>query len=604
MTRRLLATLSLSLALAFPAAAQGPLADADGDGLPDLWESQGVMVGNVKLDLPAMGADPQHKDLFVEIDWMAAEDSHSHKPLAEALEIARDAFARAPVANPDGVDGIRLHLDAGPDSVMNPATGAKWGSLSRSTKLPEQEFFTSGTRNTGPDWSALQAVKDRFFPAERAKAFRYCLFVHQLGEDFGLTSGWARGIPGTDFVVSLGGWTKDVGTVGEQAGTFMHEFGHTIGLKHGGVNHRRLKPNYLSVMNYYFQTAGLRVNGRDYVYDYSRSAIPDLDENALDEPQGVKGAPAGYGTRYVVTRGGRTLRWPVDDASGAIDWNDNGDSTETNLSWDVNKDGLVESLAGFEDWSALVYAAGPIGQARAGEALAEDVTEEMDKTEDDEAVLDLEVMIDLSDDRSAVAGSRLTFTGTVENLGALADVYTLAPESDLGWADFSQVPLQVSLQPGASQSFQVAVTLPADAPAGTEEEIHVSATSLANPDLVDSVSAFATVDPPQAAVPSQDGARSGCFIATAAYGSPLDPHVETLRRFRDERLLTNAPGQAFVALYYRLSPPVAEAIAGSPALRAATVLALTPLVLTVEHPLAALALAVALGVWVRRRGRR
>ena len=50
---------------------------------------------------------------------------------------------------------------------------------------------------------------------------------------------------------------------------------------------------------------------------------------------------------------------------------------------------------------------------------------------------------------------------------------------------------------------------------------------------------------------------SGCFIATAVYGSPDAPAVLELRRFRDERLLHSAWGQLFVRLYYACSPPVA-----------------------------------------------
>lgn len=81
------------------------------------------------------------------------------------------------------------------------------------------------------------------------------------------------------------------------------------------------------------------------------------------------------------------------------------------------------------------------------------------------------------------------------------------------------------------------------------------------------------------------GGGSGCFIATAAYGSYLHPHVQQLRSFRDQYLLTNAPGQAFVALYYRYSPPLADSIARHAILRAVARLALTPLFVVIAYPL-------------------
>jgi hypothetical protein len=55
----------------------------------------------------------------------------------------------------------------------------------------------------------------------------------------------------------------------------------------------------------------------------------------------------------------------------------------------------------------------------------------------------------------------------------------------------------------------------------------------------------------------------GCFIATAAYGTPAAEQIDVLREFRDAVLLKNTSGSLFVALYYWLSPPVAEFIAGN-----------------------------------------
>ena len=51
-----------------------------------------------------------------------------------------------------------------------------------------------------------------------------------------------------------------------------------------------------------------------------------------------------------------------------------------------------------------------------------------------------------------------------------------------------------------------------------------------------------------------------CFIATAVYGNPDCQEVLILRGVRDERLLNNMPGRILVAVYYRLSPPIAEFI--------------------------------------------
>ena len=99
-----------------------------------------------------------------------------------------------------------------------------------------------------------------------------------------------------------------------------------------------------------------------------------------------------------------------------------------------------------------------------------------------------------------------------------------------------------------------------------------------------------------------------CFVATAAYGSYLDPHVDSLRSFRDRHLLPNAAGRWFVERYYQYSPPIAETIRQHDELRSLTRFLLTPVVLLIEYPASVLALFLAalatLFTWRNWRARR
>jgi hypothetical protein len=71
---------------------------------------------------------------------------------------------------------------------------------------------------------------------------------------------------------------------------------------------------------------------------------------------------------------------------------------------------------------------------------------------------------------------------------------------------------------------------------------------------------------------------SPCFVATAAYGSPLARDVGLLRRVRDRYLLTNDLGRTFVSAYYAVGPTFADAIREHDGLRALARAALTPVV--------------------------
>ena len=74
------------------------------------------------------------------------------------------------------------------------------------------------------------------------------------------------------------------------------------------------------------------------------------------------------------------------------------------------------------------------------------------------------------------------------------------------------------------------------------------------------------------------GGGGGCFIATAAFGSPLAGQVEILRQLRDRYLLTNNFGQKFVTWYYRNGPVAANYIKDKPLAKAAVRVTLYPLI--------------------------
>lgn len=367
------------------------LNDSDGDGLFDTWESLGIDSngdGTIDVDLPAMGADPNKKDIFVEIDWMeeSGTNAHSHKPSSVAIKKIVDAFANSAV---DNGKGINLHVDVGVDSV-DYVTGKVWGDLSKGTSIPHQligEKSSPIKNKLGEDWNNIS--KSNFGHDNRV--FHYTIFAHQImASDLQSSCHSGMGIP-QYIIVSLGCFTKGIGSENEQAGTFMHELGHSLGLGHGGGDNVNHKPNYLSVMNYSFQMSGLIIerDGKrgDGNFDYSRFDLPDLNETSLSELNGLNGNSQidKYGTKYHIgfpywcfPNG---LDWfnIAEHANGPIDWNCNnivGTLTDSNtVQADVNNEGGNDNLlTSYDDWVNLKYRANGIGQA--GAPLEIEITQE------------------------------------------------------------------------------------------------------------------------------------------------------------------------------------------------------------------------------------
>ena len=72
--------------------------------------------------------------------------------------------------------------------------------------------------------------------------------------------------------------------------------------------------------------------------------------------------------------------------------------------------------------------------------------------------------------------------------------------------------------------------------------------------------------------------KGRCFIATAAYGSPLHPYVKIFRDFRDRYLRSSKLGCKLVDLYYKYSPFAAELITKHKVLKVAFRINILPLV--------------------------
>lgn len=346
--------------------------DTDGDSLPDHWETDGVDIdgnGFADLDLKRLGAQPDRKDLFLEIDWLAdrtfgVSTPWSNAPAPQITHRLAEMFANAPVDNPDGSTGITLHIDAGPgtdptglpysvnmginESYMaggdiirapgnpdehldvvyfgKPETLKVHGVATRSFHAIKNEYFGHHLNQAWArefafkyavladfhsfvliDGSATPFTSDIRFatlstlasktdlPAEAGyghavkivqgtgagqvrnitgrlgnllsvypdfetvpdETSYFCIFHGSGGFAEGGFEPWPRnnGRPANDMVITLAGYGVSAGWLGTgrtQWETLGHELGHTLGLRHGGIDHRTNRPNYRSIMNYYF----------------------------------------------------------------------------------------------------------------------------------------------------------------------------------------------------------------------------------------------------------------------------------------------------------------------------------------------------------------
>jgi len=323
--------------------------DSDNDGLLDAWETQGLhrntqvfpaTFGNCAqypadpcVNLPAMGANPNKRDVFIQIDWMHGtgtgtggidgHGTHDHMPQLSALSSVAAVFT---------TNGINLHFDVGanyqgnqalcgngPCSFIIPAAYGSGGS-----DIPESTLLCQSTAAHACDYNqpypvlsfeyGFASVRDgnqllgipAHFAQSRKDIFHYSLFAHALAGPFNAQgqpinpftlqptntplsySGIAQK-PGGGFMVTLGLWPSDtpaydqVGSAQVQAGTLMHELGHNLSLGHAGLaDQPNCMANYPSVMNYMYQAVGLTDSSGNEHVDYSYGVLLPMNEDLLN----------------------------------------------------------------------------------------------------------------------------------------------------------------------------------------------------------------------------------------------------------------------------------------------------------------------------------
>lgn len=287
--------------------------DSDNDGLLDRWEISGFPRESDPtqlIDLGAMGCDPQRKDILIEVDWMPSALPDSFITIGNMWGRIEEVYLNAPVLNPDGTRGIKVHIDRGQD--RDPSGGTPTGPFTHgNTPILDFDYVGFGRRPPGLTGTYMNycILKSRWFDPDREDIFHYCIIGNGGGNG---GSGRAES-PGNEFIITTVRLPNPLiaGSVEAMIGTFVHELGHNLGLHHGGLiadpplpdtstvpfswqPHvlEQYKPNQPSSMNYRYGLKGISLDcdlcaDVPAVHGYSEGMLKEINEASVDERAGV-----------------------------------------------------------------------------------------------------------------------------------------------------------------------------------------------------------------------------------------------------------------------------------------------------------------------------
>lgn len=286
--------------------------DTDGDGLPDALE----LLGDATNLLAFWGADPLHKDVFIEVDRHTGGNTLSATQVANVQAI----YATGPTAsleNPDDEDGLRLHVDNGASSCSGGVCSTLHGDW-------------GGARPHSAEYDYIVSATEHMAESRRG-VFRHALAgLGVVGG--GKTKGWIIGF--------------ENGNTSAGMRAFAHELGHSLGITGhdgGNVGSFNCVPNYLSLMSYALAYA-------DEV-GFSEGGHIDLNPWALCEEDGIGGDPAVIENRYSLTVDGEGVDWNRDG-----DISDCNSPVQANIQW-ANAQGC-NSVKAHETWEEAGAARG------------------------------------------------------------------------------------------------------------------------------------------------------------------------------------------------------------------------------------------------------
>ena len=267
--------------------------DTDRDGLPDGWEVD----GHERVDYPGLGCNPLHRDILVELDYQVLEvqDTWRTAMLSPvAVQRAQELFAELDVANPDGEPGIALHIV--PDTRLNSDFNCYYedngvvGDESPPNFL-YRETFHKAQLCLGGVSRGHSAI------GRRTMKLRVPLANADDSDDLDEPEQFTR-------------WAL-----------FVHELGHSLGLRHGGDEDLNYKPNYPSLMNYAydFSFGGSPRTLRDTRIQFSDGDLPSLNECRLTERRPFRDVPTAALRFLISYQDG----FEVND-DGNIDWDGDG----------------------------------------------------------------------------------------------------------------------------------------------------------------------------------------------------------------------------------------------------------------------------------------